>query len=61
MKCPDVLRWIGRIELTAIPNNELRVLNIFLKIGNSDPNRTQIGRSKPKKKNEVPWMNLLNC
>jgi hypothetical protein len=31
--CPIGVKRIGRISISVIPNNEERVLNIFLKLG----------------------------
>ena len=50
--CPNDLRWIGRIELSALPNNELRVLNIFLKTGESDPDQVLEDKAQLKMRNQ---------
>ena len=50
--CPrDVVR-IGSIVLSILPNNEWRTVNIFLKTGNSDPEKLLKSRAKPKPKNQ---------
>jgi hypothetical protein len=55
--CPAGVIRIGSIVISVIPNNEWRTLNIFLKIGNNDPDQLlkSSSRSKPKKRNESLW------
>jgi hypothetical protein len=37
--CPAGVVRIGSVVISVIPNNEWRTLNIFLKIGDNDPNQ----------------------
>ena len=55
--CPGGVVRVGSIVISVIPNNEWRTLNIFLKIGNNDPDQLlkSRSRSKPKQRNESLW------
>lgn len=50
--CPAGVTRIGSVVLSIIPNNEWRTLNIFLKIGDKDPNPLLKDRAKPRPKNQ---------
>lgn len=50
--CPSGVIRIGSIVISVIPNNEWRTLNIFLKIGNGDPDELLKSRPKPRHKNQ---------
>jgi hypothetical protein len=50
--CPVGVIRIGFIAISVVPNNEWRTLNVFLKIGNEDPDRLLKSRPKPKQRNQ---------
>ena len=50
--CPAGVIRIGSAVLSIVPNNEWRTLNLFLKIGDSEPEQLHRSRAKPRQKNQ---------